>query len=217
MDSYTIWNDIIITEIMAENDSGTGIRGAANIPFFLRVALLFLLICLDALVAKFVVFSFTAGPGTSFLYIVVAVMIITTLWFGMYGAIAAYFGCWIGAGILSGLFPAFSLFWSVADFLQVLIPLIAFRMLGADIALKSRRDVVILVLFGIILNNLAGAIWGALSLFAAGIVTAPDLPQVFSAWFIGNVIITAAIVPLVLYFVTPIIREHELFVTKYWN
>jgi hypothetical protein len=151
------------------------------------------------------------------LYIVAAVMIITTLWFGMYGAIAAYAGCWIGAGVLSGLSPAFSLFWSVADLLQVLIPLLAFRILSADVALKTRRDIVILVMFGIILNNLAGAVWGTLSLFAAGIIQAPNLPQVFSDWVIGNIIISAAIVPLVLYFVTPIAREHELFVKKYWN
>jgi len=202
---------------MTGTDSGTGIKDAAGVPFFLRIALLFLLICLDALVAKFVVFSFTTGPGTSFFYMVAAVMVITTLWFGMYGAIAAYFGCWIGAGVLSGLSPGFALFWSVADLIQVLIPLIAFRILGADVALRSRRDVAILILFGIILNNLIGAVCGTLSLVAAGLVPAPLLFSVFTGWFIGNVIVTALIVPPLLYFLTPIVREHELFVTKFWD
>jgi hypothetical protein len=202
---------------MAETIPDTGINGAAGVPFFLRVALLFLLICLDALVAKFVVFSFTTGPGTSFLYIVAAVMIITTLWFGMYGAVAAYFGCWIGAGVLSGLSPGFALFWSIADLIQVLIPLIAFRMLGADVALTSRRDVAILLVSGILLNNLIGAVCGTLSLGAAGLISAPLLFSVFAGWFIGNVIVTAIIVPPVLYFLTPLVREQELFVTTFWK
>jgi len=192
-------------------------QGAAQVPFFLRIALLFLLICLDALVAKFVVFSFTTGPGTSFLYIVVAVMIITTLWFGLYGAIAAYAGCWLGAGILSGLSPAVSLVWSVADLIQVLIPLFAFRLLGADAAIKNRRDLLVLVLFGIVLNNLAGAVWGTLTLLEAGSIATADLSWVFSGWVIGNIIVSAIIVPFVLYFFTPVIRRHELFVRRYWE
>lgn len=202
---------------MAGHDAGTGADEAAHVPLFLRVALLFLLICLDALIAKFVVFSFAAGPGTSLLYVVVAVMIITTLWFGLWGAIATYAGCWIGAGVLSGISPTTSLVWSVADLLQVAIPLLAFRLLGGDVALRNRRDVAILIVFGIILNNLAGAIWGTLTLAPAGLVSSPNLFPLFSAWFFGNIIASAVIVPVVLRFGTPIVREHELFVTRYWS
>lgn len=203
--------------VMAGHDAGTSARETARVPLFLRVALLFLLVCLDALIAKFVVFSFAAGPGTSLLYVVVAVMIVTTLWFGLWGAIAAYAGCWIGAGVLSGLSPATSLVWSVADLLQVIIPLLAFRLLGADVALRTRRDLAILVIFGIVVNNLAGAIWGVLTLAPAGLVGVPNLVPLFSVWFIGNMIICAVLVPAVLRFGTPIVREHELFVTRYWS
>lgn len=202
---------------MAGLDPGTGGNETADVPIFLRVALLFLLICLDALIAKFVVFSFAAGPGTSLLYLVVAVMIVTTLWFGYWGAIAAYAGCWIGAGVLSGLSPTSSLIWSVADLLQVIIPLLAFRLLGGDVSLRTRRDITILVVFGIVLNNLAGAIWGTLSLVPAGLVDSQNLFPLFSVWFIGNIIASAVIVPVVLRFGTPIIREHELFVKRYWS
>lgn len=202
---------------MERQDPGTGADGVTRVPLFLRVALLFLLICLDALIAKFVVFSFAAGPGTSLLYVVVAVMIVTTLWFGLWGAIATYAGCWIGAGVLSGLSPATSLVWSVADLLQVAIPLLAFRLLGADISLKTRRDLAILVIFGIVVNNLAGAIWGTLTLAPAGLVDLADLLPLFLVWFIGNMIICAVIVPVVLRFGTPFVREHELFVKRYWS
>ena len=202
---------------MAGNNPGTDIGDAAAVPLFMRVALLFLLICLDALIAKFVVFSFAAGPGTSLLYIVVAVMIVTTLWFGLWGAVAAYAGCFIGAGILSGLSPTTSLVWSVADLLQVVIPLLAFRLLGADISLRTRRDLGILFVFGILLNNLAGAVWGTLTLAPSGLVDIPHLFPLFSAWFIGNITACIVIVPLALWFGTPVVREHELFVKNYWN
>jgi len=202
---------------MAEQDSVTCADESATVPLFLRVALLFLLICLDALIAKFVVFSFVAGPGTSLLYLVVAVMIVTTLWFGLWGAIASYAGCFIGAGVLSGLSPTTSLVWSVADLLQVIIPLLAFRLLGGDVSLRTRRDLGILIVFGIIVNNLAGAIWGTLSLAPAGLVDLPNLLPLFSAWIVGNVIASAVIVPAVLWFGTPFVREHELFVKRYWS
>jgi len=202
---------------MTETGSGIPAHGAARVPFYVRIALLFLLICLDALIAKFVVFSFTTGPGTSFLYIVVAVMIITTLWFGLYGAVAAYAGCWLGAGVLSGLSPEVSLVWSIADLVQVLIPLFAFRLLVPMSPLKPGAIFFVLILFGIILNNLAGGILGTLTLFQAGLVTAADFTLVFSGWCIGNIIVTLVIVPVVLWLFTPVVRRHELFVARYWN
>ena len=188
-----------------------------NVPFFLHVALLFLLVCINALVAKFVVFSFTIAPGVSFFYLVVAMMIVTTLWFGMYGAVAAYTGCFIGAGILSGLPPGLSLYWSLADFWQVLIPLLAFRVLKADPSLRSARDLGILVVFGIILNNLAGAFWGSATLALSGTIAWGDISPVFSGWLIGNLLVCTALVPLALKLLTPMIREHELFIRHYWR
>ena len=202
---------------MAGKISGTNTPDTPSVPLFLRVALFFLLVCLNALVAKFVVFSLPLAPGISLLYVVVALMIVTTLWFGMYGAVAAYFGCFIGAGLLSGLSPDVSLYWSVADFLQVLIPLLAFRMLGGDISIRTRRDIAILVAFGIVLNNVVGAIWGTLSLYLAGLIPTQNFPVVFSGWLIMNILISIIVVPLVLRFGTPLIRDHELFVKKYWE
>jgi hypothetical protein len=188
-----------------------------KVPFFLHMALFILLVCINALVAKFVVFSFTIAPGVSSFYLVVAVMIVTTLWFGIYGAVAAYAGCYIGAGILSGLPPDVSLYWSFADLWEVLIPLLAFRMLRANPSLESTRDLGILVVFGIVLNNLAGALWGSATLALAGSIRWGEIPPVFTGWLIGNLVVCIVLVPLVLRFLTPIIREHELFVRRYWS
>jgi hypothetical protein len=90
---------------MTQNDSHAGATGPKVVPFFLRVALFFLLVCCNVLVAKSVVFTYSIAPGVSFFYTVVTLIIVTTLWFGMYGALAAYAGCYIGAGILIGIPP----------------------------------------------------------------------------------------------------------------
>lgn len=188
-----------------------------QVPFFLYLALFFLLVCINALVAKFVVFSFSMGPGVSMLYVVVAPMIVFGLWYGMYGAIAAYAGCYIGAGLLSGIPPDVSLYWSLADFWQVIIPLVAFRELGCDPALTSKKDVGVLLIFGIVLNNLVGATWGAVTLALGGEIPWSEVAQAWYAWLAGNIAVCLILVPVILYVVTPYLRDHELYVRGYWR
>ncbi|MCX6691728.1 MAG: hypothetical protein NTW33_06655 [Methanoregula sp.] len=91
-------------------------------------------------------------------------MILFTLWFGGYGAVAAYVGTFIGAGVLSGMPPAVIWYWSLAGLWQVMIPLVALRMLNGDVRLGKRRDIIIFVIFGILVNNAFGALWGAVTL-----------------------------------------------------
>ena len=202
---------------MIQDNQRSEITVRGTVPVYLRIALFFLLVISNVLVAKYVVFSFSIAPGVSFFYTVVALMIVTTLWFGMYGAIAAYAGCYIGAGILSGLPPYVSLYWSLADFWQVIIPLIAFRVLKADPSLRSTRDFGILVVFGILLNNVAGALWGSVALAIPGIIAWAEVPSVFFGWLVGNIVVCIALVPLALYFLTPSIKNHYLFVHHYWD
>ncbi|MGB2673388.1 MAG: hypothetical protein WBC56_00435, partial [Methanoregula sp.] len=66
--------------------------------------------------------------GIAVLYIAAAFMLIFTLWFGMYGAIAAYVGCFFGSGLLSGMPLSVAIYFSLAALWMVLIPLAAFRM-----------------------------------------------------------------------------------------
>jgi integral membrane sensor domain MASE1 len=202
---------------MTPNCSTTEETGHQKVPFLLRIALFFLLVGSNVLVAKYVIFSYSIAPGVSFFYTVVALMIVTTLWFGMYGAMAAYAGCYIGAGILSGLPPDVSLYWSLADFWQVLIPLLAFKVLKADPSLRSARDLGILVVFGIILNNVAGALWGSVTLALPGTIPWGEVPSVFFGWLIGNIVVCIVLVPLALYFLTPMVRDHQLFIRNLWS
>ena len=180
--------------------------------------LLFMLLAgIDTLAAKFAVFSFGIAPGVSSIYVVVAVMIVFSLWFGIWGAFAAYTGCYIGAGIFGGIPPGINLVWSLADFWQVIIPLVAFRTLNVEASLKGSKDILVLLIFGVLLNNLAGAFWGSITLALGGVISWNDMIPVFYGWLSGNVISCLVPVPALLYFVTPVIRNHGLIIRNYWH
>jgi hypothetical protein len=43
------------------------------------------------------------------------------------------------------------------------------------------------------------------------------IPSLFSGGFIGNVIVCLVFVPVMLYFLTPVIERHELSIRRYWD
>ena len=144
-------------------------------------------------------------------------MIVFALWFGAWGVIAAYAGCYIGAGILGGMPHSVNLYWSVSDIWQVLIPLVAFRGLKADVSLRTKRDFLIFLVFGWALNNVIGASWGATTLAIGGLSAWNEIPGVLIGWLTGNLIVTMAITPLLLRFATPYIQRAGLYVRGYWS
>jgi integral membrane sensor domain MASE1 len=141
-------------------------------------------------------------------------MIPFTLWFGAWGAIAAYAGCIFGA--LGDMPLSVNLYWSLADLWQVLIPLIAFKLFHADISLKSKRDFLIFLVFGCLLNSLVGAIWGSTMLSVGGVSGWSDALNTLVTWFTGNLIVTLVITTLLLKYVTRYVVNQGLFVKKYW-
>ena len=171
---------------------------------------------INAILARFGVIARPIGPGSSGLYFSVAFMIAFALWFGGWGVLAAYVGCVIGAGWLGGMPLGVNLYWSLADVWQVVIPLAAFRAFDADVGLSTRRDVLIFLVFGWLLNNVAGAGWGACTLAIAGIAPWSGVAGIFIGWLIGNLIVTILITPVLLRYLTPRIRAAGLLVKEYW-
>ena len=184
-------------------------------PFALYIALFFLLICINSLVAKFMVFSFPISPGVSSFYIVVVCMIVFSLWFGLWGAMAAYIGCFIGAGLLSNIPMDVCIYWSFADFFEAIIPLLAFRILHANLLIVSWRDAGIFLVFGVILNNFIGAMVGSISLAFGGIISSSEIYPAFFGWLFGNWIVCILLIPPVLRLITPVLSDHGLFVKNY--
>lgn len=183
--------------------------------FLILEIVLILIVTLLARVS--VLLSPATETGVATFFVAVAFMLIFTFWFGGYGAIASYVGCFFGAGVLSGMPLDVALYWSLANLWQVLIPLIAFRVFEADVGIENRRDLFHLVLFGVIINNIVGAAWGAVSMAVGGLINTSQLMAVFTPWFIGNVIVTIIIVPLALHYLTPKVRRSKLFVRNYWD
>ena len=167
--------------------------------------------------ARFGVIARPIGLGCSGLYFSVAFMIAFALWFGGWGVIAAYLGCIIGAGMLGGMPLDVNLYWSLADVWQVLIPLAAFKAFSADVGLRTRRDFLVFLIFGWLLNNVVGAGWGASMLAIAGLASWTAVSEIFTGWLIGNLIVTIAITPLLLRGLTPRIQSAGLLVKGYWS
>jgi len=186
------------------------------LPIPVIVAFVLLLTLVDALIAKFMVFISPTSTGVSPLYLSVAFMIVFTLWFGVGGVFAAYWGCFIGAGLLSGVPAGVSLYWSIADLLQVLIPLAAFSLLHAEVSLKTKRDAVIFLIFGCFINNAVGALWGSGTLYLSGLISGGTLPITALNWFFGNLLVSLLIAPLLLHLLTPSIRSSELYTGGFW-
>jgi hypothetical protein len=171
---------------------------------------------IDSVLARYAYVTWPSAPGVSALYFAVAFMIPFALWFGAWGTIAAYLGCLIGAGI--GTVPfGVNLYWSLADLWQVLIPLLAFKRFHADINLKTKRDWLVYLVFGCLLNNLAGAVWGSVMMGVGGVSAWSEVPRTLGLWLAGNIIVTIVITTLLLRFATPYIEKWNLRVQGYWS
>jgi hypothetical protein len=186
-------------------------------PTYSFVILTLVLILINTVLAWVSVKFIPAGAGDiSLVYLALVTMILSTLWFGAYGAIAAYVGTFLG-GVLSTdtlmQHPEIALIWAFAGLLQVLIPLLAVRQFEVDLTLPERRDWTIIILFAVLINNLAGAAWGAFSLSLLG----TSFTGVFTTWLLGNIVLSLLTIPLALRFLTAKVRPSKLFVTKYWD
>lgn len=190
----------------------------AQEPTYSFVILTFVLILVNTALAWLSVKFIPAGiGGITLVYIAVAFMILFTLWFGAYGAIAAYVGTLLAGVLTTEIFlqhPEIAIIWAVAGFLQVLIPLVAVRMFDVDLTLKNRRDWTITLLFAVLINNIVGAAWGVYTLSLLGPL---NIAGAFSTWLLGNIIISILIVPLALRFFTEKVSRSKLFVRKYWD
>jgi len=190
----------------------------AQEPTYSFLILTFVLIIVNTLLAYLSEKFMPAWAGViAYVYIAVAFMILFTLWFGAYGAIAAYVGTLISGVLTTATLmnnPVIAIIWAVSGVLQVLIPLAAVRMFDVDLTMTHTRDWTIIILFAVLINNAVGAAWGVAFL---SLLTPVDFTGAFLTWLIGNIIVTILIVPLALRLFTPKIQKSKLFVKQYWD
>jgi hypothetical protein len=152
-------------------------------------------------------------PG---LYLAVGFMIAFGLWFGLWGAFAAFSGYLLGAALPAGVPATIGIFIGLADFVQVLMPVVAFQYFVADPGLGTRRDLLVYLAFGWFLNNLVGALLGAGSLLLFGIIQPGVFMASFSGWLVGNLIVTLVVTTVLLKLGTPLVRRRGIVVERYW-
>ncbi|MDW7732775.1 MAG: hypothetical protein SCH66_10155 [Methanolobus sp.] len=171
---------------------------------------------INSLLSRFAVIRSPVTPGVSGLYFAVSFMIVFALWYGIWGAFSAYLGCMVGAGILADMPVSLNIVWSLADLWQVMIPLMAFMYFKGDIRLRTKRDFGIFLIFGCLLNNLVGALWGSLMLIQNEMITWDQFPVTFEGWFFGNLIVALVLVPFLLRYITPYVQQTRSYVNNYW-
>ncbi|MFX1567467.1 MAG: hypothetical protein ACFFCV_03770 [Promethearchaeota archaeon] len=126
-----------------------------------------------------------AFPGVSGLYIAAAIYVPLSLWLGMWGSIAGYFSCVI-LGFVSTPFGVWSFLWSIADFVEGFIPLVAFRAFKADVDLGAelKRSKELYILLGVLVINLV----------LAGIATPLLDSQIWQIIWIISVVISIILI-----------------------
>ena len=180
-----------------------------------------ILIIADTLLAWFSVrFSPAGAAGVSSFIIAVAFVILFVLvW-------CLWCHCRVcrdlaGSGFFASdrlvLHPEVAIIRAIAGLISVLIPLVTFRTLKVDLSLVKRRDWILFFLFAVLINNIIGAAWGALTLSLGNIIKTGEISGIFSTLVIGSFIVTILIIPLALSYFTPKIRGSKLFVTYYWE
>jgi integral membrane sensor domain MASE1 len=115
------------------------------------------------------------------------------IWLGAWGIPAAYIGSTISS--ISALGLVVSATQSISTIFQALIPAWAFRHFKGHPRLRTLRDRLLFLLFGVLLASLVSTLIGPLMWYLFGLV--PNLDALFyvlmPGWFLSNIVITPLI------------------------
>jgi hypothetical protein len=136
--------------------------------------------------------------------------VVTGMWFGIWGAI----GTWIGAVIASSLTGApilTALVADIADFWHAIIPAIIFKRLVLDVELKSTKDWIAYILFGIFIPHPLGGTWAMSWQTIFGFITWPVGKAIIVSWAFNNWICVAVLATPLLKLMSKHIKRTPLF------
>lgn len=182
-------------------------------------------------IGHFVITALFIGIGTvvgAFGSLAVPLGFVSAFWPGQ--ALQAVGGIWFGlwgGGIAAVIFPFFSnaiagisvpisLLYVPANFAQGMIPAWAFRHFKADPALKTRRDYVIWTVWGVLIPNLFGSLWGS-AMLAFVIKAIPPSAWFFTwlGWFVGNSLPSLILGAILLKALSPLVVRTRVFCRGY--
>jgi integral membrane sensor domain MASE1 len=155
--------------------------------------------------------------GVSSLFVAIGFGIPFAIWFGGWGLVIGYIGSFVGAGLLAGTPLLLSIPFALVDWIQFGIPLLAYRLLAANVGLNplgkdvyTPKGMLFFGAFGCVLPNGLGALYGITILALGGLVPPDAFWPAAAAWWIGNMIVSIIIAPILLSVLTPVIERYGL-------
>ena len=153
--------------------------------------------------------------SVSALYIGVGFITPFTMWFSGWGLVIGWIGGVVGSGVLGGMPLALAIPFGVVTETATKIPLLLFyRLLAPRLGVSPvGRDVfkpkgfIFYLLVVVILIQLISSLVGNAMLYSFGFVPADALPVSISSWWIGNMICTLVIGPIILRALTPVVER----------
>lgn len=117
---------------------------------------------------------------------------------------------------IAGISVPISMLYIPANFAQGMIPAWAFRRFKADPALRTRRDYLIWTVWGVLIANLVGSLWGS-AMLAFVIQAIPPSAWFFTwlGWFIGNSIPSWILGVILLKSLSPLVVRTRVFCRGY--
>jgi hypothetical protein len=155
--------------------------------------------------------------GVSSLFIAIGFGIPFAIWFGIWGLLIGYLGTFIGPGLLGGTPLLVAIPFSFVDWFQLGIPMLAYRGLanrfGVDPMGKdvySGKGFVFFLVFGVVLPNAIGALYGVTILWAGQLVPPDAFWLTVVGWWVGNMIVSVIIAPILLRGLSPVVERYGL-------
>ncbi len=155
--------------------------------------------------------------SVSALFVAIGFGIPFAIWFGGWGLVIGYIGTFIGSGLLAGTPILLCIPFAFTDWIQFGIPLLAYRLLAPRFGLHPLgKDVytvkgfIFFLVFAVLVPNAFGALYGMGILYLGNLVPPEAYWAGVSAWWIGNMIVTVIIAPVLLRVLTPVIERFGL-------
>lgn len=155
--------------------------------------------------------------SVSALFVAIGFGIPFALWFGGWGFVIGFLGGFIGSGLLTGTPLLVAIPFGFVDFFQFGIPLICYRTLAYRFGLDplgrdvyTKKGFIFFLLTAVIPNNLIGALVGVGILTGGGLIPPDAFGVSVLAWWIGNMIVTIIIAPILLRSLSSVVERMGL-------
>jgi integral membrane sensor domain MASE1 len=165
--------------------------------------------------------------GISLFYFVYPFIIVFTMWWGFWGALAGYIGCVVGAGLMVGLPLLPSIAYALSDLVPFLVMFAIYRgvlaRLGVDPLMRDLVDSDVrgyrarkglawfwfIVLNGLVLNALSAEIGVGIQ-YAMGLVPPDAYWFWWIGWFVGDFLAMVILTPILVKGLTSMVERYGL-------